>query len=265
MLRNLRELYQYRALLWSLTQRELKARYRGSVLGFLWTFLNPMLLMGVYALVFSFYMRNPMQHYTYFLFVGLLPWLWFSSSIGGGASAISDRRDLLTKVRFPAQVLPATVVLTNLINYLLSLPLMVGMGAVFGQWPTWTVVAFPFILFVQLVFTLALLYLVSALNVGFRDLQHIVSNVLTLSFFVTPILYSSNDVAAKAAEYPLIANLMLYGNPMAIIVRAYQSIFYDHALPEFLPLCGVLGASVVLLWISSFVFETRREEFAELV
>src|SRR5919201_7996 len=137
MFRNLRELYQYRALLWSLTQRELKARYRGSVLGFLWTFLNPTLLMLVYSLVFSVYTRNAIPHYTYFLFVGLLPWIWFSSSVGGGASAISDRRDLLTKVRFPAQVLPATVVATNLLNYALSLPLLLLLGLFFGVLPSW--------------------------------------------------------------------------------------------------------------------------------
>src|SRR5687767_6377757 len=121
MLRNLRELYQYRGLLLSLTQRELKARYRGSVLGFLWTFLNPTLQMVVYTLLFSVYMRQQIEHYPYFMFIGLLPWIFFSSSVGGGASAISDRRDLLTKVRFPAQVLPASVVATNLCNFLLSL------------------------------------------------------------------------------------------------------------------------------------------------
>jgi homopolymeric O-antigen transport system permease protein len=105
MIRSLQELWQYRALLWNLTQRELKARYRGSALGFLWTFVNPLLLMGVYGLVFGIIQRNTIPHYTYFIFVGLLPWLWFGSSVGSGASTISDRRDLLTKVRFPAQVL----------------------------------------------------------------------------------------------------------------------------------------------------------------
>src|SRR3989337_1538530 len=103
MFRNLRELYQYRGLLLSLVQRELKARYRGSVLGFLWTFLNPTLLMLVYALVFSVYMRQQVKNYLFFQFVGLLPWIWFASSVSGGASSISDRRDLMTKVRFPAQ------------------------------------------------------------------------------------------------------------------------------------------------------------------
>src|SRR5215813_10628697 len=132
MLRNLRELYQYRALLWSLTLRELKARYRGSVLGFLWTFLNPTLLMIAYALVFGVFMKQQLESYVFFLFIGLLPWIFFSTSVGAGASSISDRRDLLTKVRFPAQVLPATVVGTNLVNFLLSLPLMVALGAIVG-------------------------------------------------------------------------------------------------------------------------------------
>ncbi len=143
MLRNFRELYQYRGLLFSLVQRELKARYRGSVLGFFWTFLNPTFQMLVYALLFSVYMRQRLENYTYFMFVGLLPWNWFSSSLSGGASSISDRRDLMTKVRFPAQVLPATVVVTNLCNFLLSLPLMLGLGVFFGEWPTWHVLASP--------------------------------------------------------------------------------------------------------------------------
>src|SRR6476661_8070133 len=109
MIKNLRELHQYRALLWALTQRELRARYRASVLGFLWTFLNPTLQMLVYYLLFQVVMKQQIPHYTYFVFVGLLPWIFFSSCATGGATAISDRRDLLTKVRFPAQVLPATV------------------------------------------------------------------------------------------------------------------------------------------------------------
>src|SRR5262249_4280902 len=150
MIRNLRELYQYRALLWSLTVRELKARYRGSVLGFFWTFLNPTMLMLVYAFVFSRTIKQQIPNYTYFMFVGLLPWIWFSTSIGAGASTISDRRDLLTKVRFPAQVLPATVVTTNLCNFLLSLPLIVALGALFGVFPTVHTVALPLIVATQL-------------------------------------------------------------------------------------------------------------------
>jgi lipopolysaccharide transport system permease protein len=259
MLRNLRELYQYRGLLLSLTQRELKARYRGSVLGFLWTFLNPTLQMIVYTLLFSVYMRQQIEHYPYFMFIGLLPWIWFSSSVGGGASAISDRRDLLTKVRFPAQVLPASVVATNLCNFLLSIPLLLLFGAFFGRWPSWHVVAFPLVLITQLCVTLALAYLVSAINVTFRDLQQIITNLLTMWFFVTPIFYRSTTIPEQFREVVVLAN------PMAVMVTSYQSIFYDHQLPAIGPLALWLGIALVLLGVASAIFERRREEFAEVI
>lgn len=264
MIRNLRELYQYRALLWSLTQRDLAARYRGSVLGFLWTFLNPTLLMLVYALIFGKLMKQAIPNYTFFMFVGLLPWIWFSTSIGGGASAISDRRDLMTKVRFPAQVLPATVVVVNFINYLLALPLMIGLGFFCGIYPTIHYLAFPLVLAAQFIFTLGLLFIVSALNVAFRDLQHIVNNILTLTFFASPIIYPITTLT-NAAVPNWLKNLLIFGNPMSILTAGYQSIFYDHAWPNFEWLGIVTGVSVTLLWIAAHIFERRREEFAELV
>jgi lipopolysaccharide transport system permease protein len=259
MIRNLRELWQYRALLWNLTQRELKARYRGSALGFLWTFLNPLLLMAVYGLVFGVIRHSDIRNYTYFIFVGLLPWLWFSSSVGTGASAISDRRDLLTKVRFPAQVLPATVVATNLLNYLLTLPLMIALGGAVGIWPSWHIVMFPVVLLVQLVLTVGITFLISALNVAFRDLQQIVVSFLTLWFFVTPVLYRPDDVPAAFRRVFLIAN------PMSVIITSYQGIFYEHRLPHWRALTVVTLGSFLLLWLASRVFEKRREEFADLI
>lgn len=259
MIRNFRELYQYRALLWSLTQRELRARYRGSILGFLWTFLNPTLMMLVYALVFNVFLKQQMRNFLYFLFVGLLPWIWFSTSIALGTSAISDRRDLLTKVRFPAQVLPATVVVTNLCNYLLSLPLMFVLGAYFRVWPDWHLILFPVVVVIQLTFTLSLTYLLSALNVAFRDVQHIVANILALWFFVTPVLYSLEAVPERIRE------LMIWVNPMAVLITSYQSIFYAHAFPSPYPLASVAFLSVLLLWVAAQIFERRREDFAELV
>lgn len=264
MIRNLRELYQYRALLWSLTQRELAARYRGSVLGFLWTFLNPTLLMLVYALVFGKLMKQAIPNYTYFMFVGLLPWIWFSTAIGAGASVISERRDLLTKVRFPAQVLPTTVVATNFINYLLALPLMVGLGFFCGVHFTVEVVAFPLILIAQMMFTVGLLFIVSALNVAFRDLQHIVNNILTLTFFATPIIYPASTIQQATAPQWL-KDVLLLGNPMAMLINAYQAIFYEHRWPDFAQLGVVAGLSAVLLWVSAVIFERKREEFAELI
>lgn len=260
MIRHFRELYQYRGLLISLVQRELKARYRGSILGFFWTFLNPTLHMLVYALLFTVVMRQNIPNYAFFMFVGLLPWIWFSSSVGAGASTISDRRDLMTKVRFPAQVLPTTVVATNLVNYVLSLPLMLVLGGLYGVWPTWHIVAFPLVVAIQLVFTLGLVYIISAINVTFRDLQHIVQNLLTLGFFATPVLYQASTIAN--AE---IRTVLTLANPMAILITSYQAIFYEHRFPDGLPLLSLAVASVALLWTASWIFESRREDFAESI
>jgi lipopolysaccharide transport system permease protein len=259
MIRNFRELYQYRGLLLSLVQRELKARYRGSMLGFLWTFLNPTLHMLVYMLLFGIFMKNRVENYAYFMFVGLLPWIWFSTSVGAGASTISDRRDLMTKVRFPAQVLPATVVATNLCNFIFSLPLMVLLGAIFGSWPSWHLIVFPVVVLIQLCFTLALVYVISALNVRFRDLQHIVLNLMTLWFFVTPVLYELSSIPEQYRR------LVMMVNPMAILITSYQAIFYEHRLPDGMPLAVLLGFSLVLLWGATQLFESRREEFAESI
>ncbi|MFP2931202.1 ABC transporter permease [Pyxidicoccus sp. 3LG] len=260
MIRLVRELYQYRGLLLSLVQRELKARYRGSFLGFLWTFLNPTLHMLVYALLFTVVMRQNTPNYAFFMFVGLLPWMWFSSSISGGASAISDRRDLMTKVRFPAQVLPTTVVVTNLCNYVLSLPLMLALGVLYGQWPTWHIVVFPLLVFIQLTFTLALTYILAAINVTFRDLQHIVNNLLTMWFFGTPVLYQLSTFQDEKVRA-----LMLMLNPMVSLITSYQAIFYEHRLPDAGPLLALGAFSGVLLWGASMIFEARREEFAESI
>ena len=260
MIRNLRELYQYRALLWALTVRELKARYRASVLGFLWTFLNPTLSMAVYVLVFGWLMASETPRFPYYVFSGLLPWIYFASSVGAGTSAVSERRDLLTKVRFPAQVLPATVVLTNAINFLLSIPLLVLLGLGYQQWPTWHFVFIVPLLLVQSLFTLAITYVVSAMNVAFRDLQHIMGNILQLGFFVTPVIWRLEQVKTLEQQH-----LVLYLNPVAALVEAWHDIFFRQRVPEATPLAVVTVLSLVMMWLASSLFEHRREEFAELI
>lgn len=270
MIKNLVELWRYRALLWALTVRELKARYRASVLGFLWTFLNPTLNMIVYVMVFGFIMQNTVPRYPFVLFCGLLPWINFSSSVVAGTSAVSDRKDLLTKVRFPAQVLPATVVLTNTINFLLSLPLLIALGAAYAWFPSWHYVFVIPVLIVQTFFTLAVTYLLSALNVAFRDLQHVVSNVVQMLFFLSPVLWPIELLDGKhfdllGAHVEDVKSVVIYANPLATLMVAWRDIFNLHQAPAAGPLLAVAGISLVVMWLSAGVFERRREEFAELV
>jgi lipopolysaccharide transport system permease protein len=271
MVRNLQELYQYRALLWALSLRELKARYRASLLGFLWTFLNPTLSMAVYALVFGALIETaPAPRYPFFLFSGLLPWLFFSTSVLGGTTSVSDRKDLLTKVRFPAQVLPAYVVLTNLINFLLSIPLLFVLGLLYQDMPSWHLVFMLPLVVLQTLFTLAITYLLSALNVAFRDLQHIIANVLQLAFFLTPVLWDVHTVKGfdrfgMTLSAEEVQRTILLINPIAALVTAWRDVFFLHQIPQFWPLLVVAVITLVALWLSSAVFERRREEFAELV
>jgi len=217
--------------------------------------------------VFSVLMKSTVENYAYHLFAGLLPWIYFSSSVLGGTSSVSDRRDLLTKVRFPAQVLPATVVLTNLLNFLLSLPLLVLLGFLFKIYPTWHVVLIIPVLLVQTFFTLALTYFFAALNVAFRDLQHIVSNVMQMAFFLTPVLYPLTNVE-KALSWlspEQARQFVTTVNPMAALIVAWRDIFYEHRAPNWEALGTVAVISLIVMWVSTGVFERRREEFAELI
>jgi lipopolysaccharide transport system permease protein len=184
----------------------------------------------------------------------------------GGTTSVSDRKDLLTKVRFPAQVLPATVVLTNLINFLLSLPLLLGLGFFFGITPTWHVVFALPVLLVQTFFTLAVTYFFAAFNVAFRDLQHIVSNLVQMLFFLTPVLWDIRNVSAMAGmSQAETQRVILTFNPMASVMSAWRDIFVQQTAPDWTGLGTVSVISLVVMIISAAIFERRREEFAELV
>jgi lipopolysaccharide transport system permease protein len=257
MIENLTELYQYRALLLSLISRDLKVRYRGSALGFLWTFINPLILMGIYTLVFSVYMRSAMPNYSYFMLCGLLPWLWFSGSVSGGASSISDRRDLISKVRFPPQILPMTVIGSALMNYLFSLPILMAFAFGLGVKVGLPLVAFPLIVIVQTIFTAGLVYFLASANVMFRDLQHIVPNIISFVFFLTPIIYPIEQIPERYRQFVAIAN------PIAALLMGYQDIFYYDRWPRFVPLAAVAGLGVVLFALGSIYMAYKRENFAE--
>src|SRR5207247_3018148 len=193
MFHNLARLLRHRGLIQSLVARELKARYRGSVLGFFWSFFNPLLLLLVYSFIFKYVMpakAEGAEPYALFMFCGILPWTWFSSSLTESAGVLIAGSNLIKKVLFPAEILPIVTVLANMIHFLLGLPIL----AAFLIWYRAPLTAgellwFPIIVFVQLEFTIALALVLSALTVHFRDIRDILANLLTLWFFATPIIY----------------------------------------------------------------------------
>jgi lipopolysaccharide transport system permease protein len=191
---SLRDLTRYRPLVLALVSRQLKARYRGSFLGFLWTVLNPLLLMAVYALVFSVYVRIEVPNYVVFLLCGLLPWTFFSSSLLEGVNAVVSGGTLVTRSLFPAHILPTVTVITNMVNYLLSLPVLALFMWLYGVPFHASLLAFPLVVLLQTAFTWGLTLALASMNVHFRDVQHIVTNVLALWFFLCPIIYSIDHI-----------------------------------------------------------------------
>lgn len=255
---HLSELTRHRALIAALAGRELKGRYRGSLLGFLWTFLNPLLLLLVYALVFSVYFRVQMEHYAVFMFTGLLPWIFFSQSLMEGAGAIADGGSLVTKVLFPQQVLPAVKVIANFTNYLLSLPILLGFLLVDGLKLTPCLIALIPVAVVHLAFTFGLVLILSTATVFMRDTRHILGNLLTLWFFLTPVLYPLTQVPEKY-------RFLVYLNPAAVFTLAYQDAIFWGRWPRWDLLGALALASLVLLWAGARLFEHYKEYFAEKI
>lgn len=253
-----RELYKYRALINALVARGLKARYRGSVLGFFWTFLNPLLLMLVYLLVFNVFMKNGMKNYSVFLFTGLLPWIWFSTALSDGVNAIVSGAGLITKVLFPPQVLITVPVLVNMMNYIFSLPLLFLFMFLLKMPLGLSIAAVIPVMIVQLILIQGIVLIIAAVNVYFRDLQQIVSNFLLLGFFVTPIVYTIAQVPEKYL-------FIFYLNPMTLLVRSYQWIFYYNAFPNWIHLLYVLIGSFILLIVGVYIFEKLKEAFPEFI
>ena len=266
MIGTIRELYRYRVLIQVLVSREIKARYRGSMLGFLWSFLNPLLLMGVYALVFSVYMRIDMENYALFLFCGLLPWLWFSSAILEGSSSIIGGSTLIKKVLFPPAVLPIVVVLSNLVHFILGLPVLFVFLIVSGIGVHWWALYLPIVIILQLLFTSGLTLMLSSLSVHFRDITQILNSFITLWFFLCPIIYTIDS--AKSALHDkgldwLIISFTL--NPMAQLISAYQDILFHQRAPDWNSLGFVLLIGIIVLWSGSHIFNHIKWSFSEEV
>ena len=259
MFRNLKELWKFRTLVTALVGRHLRARYRGSFLGFIWSFLNPLCLIAVYSLVFKYYIRfDQVEHYTLFLFAGLLPWIWFSSGLLEATSSISSGGSLITKALFPPHILPMVTVFTSLANFLFAVPLLIAFMLITGVMPGISILLLPVVIFLEFLFLAGLSLFFAALNVHYRDIQHILGNVITLWFFLCPILYPIENV-------PEAFRFTLYLNPIALFTKMYQGIFIEDAIPQAMVLLLCMGVSLLTFLIGNLVFNRYREDFAELI
>lgn len=269
MLKNLAGLWRHRALFYVLVARELKARYRGSVLGFFWSLLNPLLMLGVYAVVFAviFEGRGPSTSpYALFLFSGLLPWNWLASALTDSAASLTTHGALLRKILFPAEILPLVAVVAQGVHFVFALPvllagLVLGSLGVFGTrvpvgWPL--VQAVP-LLVLEGLFLSGVGLLLAALTVHFRDVKDLLATALSLWFFATPVLYALSDVRQERVR------ALLLFNPAAPLFDGWRdALFYSRWIEP--SRWGVLFAISGFAFLVGYAFFDRlRDSYPEAV
>ena len=278
---NLAQLPKYRGLIQSLVTRELKARYRGSALGLFWSFGNPLLLLTIYSIVFNYFQppRQDVKPYALFLCCGLLPWTWFSSSLNESANSLIAGGNLIKKVLFPAEILPIVSVLANMVQFLIGLPILGAFLIYFAYFDPSAVtvdaagvvhprvalhlaelVWLPVVVIVQLLLTMGLAFVLSALTVHFRDVRDILSNVLTLWFFATPIIYSWR--VAESTNFKLLLDV----NPFTHLAVSYQEILFnpENAFGHLWWLLALGAASIGIFFAGYWFFDRLRDSFSEV-
>lgn len=255
-----KDLYAYRELLKNNIKKDIRGKYKGSFLGVIWTFMNPLLMTLVYAIVFPYLMRGAQyEHYTTFLVIGLLAWNWFSTCISQGTYTILGNGGILKKVYFPREILPISVVTSGLINYLITLVIIVFFLIFSGIGFNINMLWLPLIIITQYLLTLGIIFITSALNVYLRDLEYIIQFFMQILFYATPILYSldifGTSVLAKIISF----------NPMTAIINSYRNVLYWGKMPQIKSLLIVLLGSILLCFIGLQVFRKLSKGFAEEV
>jgi lipopolysaccharide transport system permease protein len=245
-----------RDLLSELVLRDIKLRYKRSLLGIAWSLLNPLAQLLVFSFIFRLVLPLNIDHYASFLFTGLLAWNWFQTSLYAAAGAIIDNRDLIRRPGFPPIVLPVVTVTANFIHFVLALPILLLFLFFSNVQITAAILALPAIFVVQFLFTLSLSYFIAALHVTFRDTQYLMGIVLLLGFYLSPVFYDTSSIPERYQG--------LYGlNPMAILIGAYRDLLINGRLPDVITLLILSLTSAGLLWLGYRVFTQASYKFAE--
>lgn len=254
----IKELYQYRQLLKSNIQKEIRGKYKGSFLGVLWSFVNPLLSVLVYAIVFPFVLKTTQPHYVTYLIIGIIPWTFFTSSILQGTTTILVNGGIIKKVYFPREILPISVVSSALVNFLISCIIIIIFLICSGIGFSYFILMLPIIIIIQYIVILAIVFITSSINVYIRDAEYIINFFISMLFYATPILYSADLFPER---FRWILNL----NPMSIIINSYRDILYYQQLPNIFSLGILFLVGIILLLLAILVFKKLEKGFAEEV
>ncbi len=251
-----KNLYNYRELLKTNIKKEVRGKYKNSFLGVLWSFLNPLLQIVVYAIVFQLILKNPQENYAIFICCGLIPWTYFSSAISRSAFTMVENGNILKKVYFPREILPISIVTSETVNFLISTIIILGFVIFGGLGISKYIIFYPLVLLAQYLLLIAISFIVSSISVYVRDLQHLIGVALQLLFYAAPIVYSPEVIPQ---EYQWILTF----NPMAYIINGYRDIFYYQTMPDIASIFGLIAISIVLCVIGYLIFNKLQKGFAE--
>lgn len=251
-----KELYQYRELLKTNVKKDIRGKYKGSFLGILWSFINPLLTTFIYAIIFSFLLKSTQEHYVTFIIIGVLPWTWFTYTISY-SNTILMNGGIIKKVYFPREIIPISAVTSGMVNYLISCIIILLFLIFSGIGLNINILFLPLILLVQYILQLGILLIISSIDVYIRDLEYIINFFVQMLFYATPILYSID----MFGHYKWILQL----NPLTTIIGAYRDIFYYQTMPDFISLGLVFIVSFIILLIGILVFKKLEKGFAEEV
>lgn len=253
-----KNLYNYRELLKSNVKKEIRGKYKGSFLGVLWSFINPLLQVAVYAIVFPYIMRVQTDNYLIYLIIGIIPWTFFTTVINQGMITVRINAGIIKKVYFPREILPISVVLSGLVNFFISCIIIVLFCIFSGVGISWHIIIVPFVAILQFLFILGLVFALSAINVYIQDTEYIVQFVLNMAFYATPILYLPSVL-------PSLFQQILNLNPMTHILVAYRDAFMYHTLPGLKTMVILTIISVLVCFIGYKIFKKLEKKFAEQI
>jgi lipopolysaccharide transport system permease protein len=251
-----RKLQQIVDLILVLVSRDLKLKYKRSVIGLTWSLLNPLAQLLVFRFVFGSLLKLSFEDFTMYLFSGILVWNWFQGSLTAATGSVTDNGTLLSEPGFPTAVLPIAAIASNLVQFLMAFPILLG-GVIFaGQGVSPALLAEPVVIFAQFVMTLSIGYLLAAVHVRFRDTQHLLGIVLMLGFYVAPTFYQISAVPEAFRGW-------LQLNPMVFIMQAHRDVLLHGNAPNWITLGIIVGASGLLLAISNRFFARAANTFVD--
>lgn len=254
-----KELYEYRELLITSVKKEIRGKYKASMLGVLWSFINPLLQVVVYALVFPYLLRNTGDNYLVYLVTGIIPWNFFVTVITGCVSCIKVNAGIIKKVYFPRSILPVAIAISGLINFFISCIIVIFVCIFGGVGVSWHLILIPIVGTVQMIFTLGIGMILGACDAYVQDLEYIVNFLIQLAMYGTPIVYDlnmfsgSNNILVKLIKI----------NPLTTIISAYRDIFMYHQIPDLFQFGIVTLVSFAILFVGIIIFKKLEKGFAE--